>query len=88
MTEIELAKSIVNLLPAEYQKHMIFALESLKKAEPQDVKYRYKQFAIILHLSLYPNTSEYSEMTKQEFSEWLVWGRKILDKLQHKQSTA
>lgn len=88
MTEIELAKIIVNHLPAEYQKRMIFALGSLKKAELHDVKYRYKQFSIILHLNLYPDTKEYSEMSEKDFSYWFDWGSNILDKLQRKKLTA
>ena len=88
MTELELASSIVKLLPQDYQECMIFALASLKNSEQQDAKYRFKQFTIILHLNLYPGTKEYSDMSGKSFSYWLDWGTNLLAKLQRKQAVS
>ncbi|MGM0215032.1 hypothetical protein [Enterococcus sp. AZ109] len=82
MSDIELAESITNLLPVEYQGRMIFSLDRLKNAVlDQRV---FKQFTVFLHLNLYPNKNEYWDLADKSYDYWHEWANSMLITLQRK----
>ncbi|MDT2759298.1 MULTISPECIES: hypothetical protein [Enterococcus] len=91
MTDYELAKSITDLLPLNYQQCMIYPLNTLKSVyseeEPplRELQWQFKKYMIIFYLVVFPNQNDLRNLMDKSYSFWKDKANEKLVELQKRQ---